>query len=173
MVLGEMQAVEARLVRCLDEFQPLVEKLRHGAVAVLDVVEQSNFHFFILTCTQHDEHRSGLPPAFIAFRSRMLSFIGLRRSDTLKISDWSHYESLTKSRKKGDSQRYSLVRYFKHSDIMNMQSMEQDKRNQRCGGTDCWPHPDHKGTDLLVRNLGSNVGCHQILGDAKTRSEGA
>ena len=44
-MLGEMQAVEARLVGGLDEGQPLVEQLRGRAVAVLDVVEQSNFHF--------------------------------------------------------------------------------------------------------------------------------
>ena len=45
MMLGEMQAVEARLVGRLDEVQPLVEQLRGGAFAVLDVVEKSDFHF--------------------------------------------------------------------------------------------------------------------------------
>ena len=45
-MLGEMQAIEARRVGGLDEGQPLVEQLRGRAFAVLDVVEQSNFHFF-------------------------------------------------------------------------------------------------------------------------------
>ena len=45
MVLGEMQAIEAGFVGGLDEFQPLVEQLRERPLAVLDVVEQSDFHF--------------------------------------------------------------------------------------------------------------------------------
>jgi hypothetical protein len=44
MVLGEMQAIEARGVRLLDELQPLVEQLRDRPLAVLDVVEKSDFH---------------------------------------------------------------------------------------------------------------------------------
>ena len=44
-MLGQMQAIEAGLVGGLDEGQPLVEQLRERPLAVLDVVEQSNFHF--------------------------------------------------------------------------------------------------------------------------------
>ena len=44
-MLGEMQAIEARRVGGLDEGQPLVEQLRGGAFAVLDVIKQTNFHF--------------------------------------------------------------------------------------------------------------------------------
>jgi hypothetical protein len=45
MMFGEMQAVEAGLVAFLDEGKPLIKKLRGRAFAVLDVIEQSNFHF--------------------------------------------------------------------------------------------------------------------------------
>ena len=44
-MLGEMQAIEPRRVGGLDEGQPLVEQLRGGAFAVLDVVKKSDFHF--------------------------------------------------------------------------------------------------------------------------------
>ena len=44
-MLGEVQTIEARRVRGLNEGQPLVEQLRGGAFAILDVIKQSNFHF--------------------------------------------------------------------------------------------------------------------------------
>ena len=44
-MLGDMQAIEAGLVGGLDEVQPLVEQRRERPLAVLDVVEQSDFHF--------------------------------------------------------------------------------------------------------------------------------
>ena len=45
VMLGDVQAIEAGLVRRLDEGQPLVEQRGERAFAVLDVIEQSDFHF--------------------------------------------------------------------------------------------------------------------------------
>ena len=45
MMLGEMQAIEAGLVGRLNEGQALVEQARKRAPAVLNMVEQSDFHF--------------------------------------------------------------------------------------------------------------------------------
>ena len=44
VMLGEMQAVEAGLVAGLDKTQALVEQLGERALAMLDVIEQSDFH---------------------------------------------------------------------------------------------------------------------------------
>ncbi len=44
-MLGHVQAIDAGLVRRLDEGQPLVEQGGERPLAVLDVIEQSDFHF--------------------------------------------------------------------------------------------------------------------------------
>ena len=43
-MLGDVVAVEARIVRRRDEFQALVVLDRQGPVRALDMVEESDFH---------------------------------------------------------------------------------------------------------------------------------
>ena len=44
MVLGDVQAVDAGVVGRRGEVEALVEQCRERALAVLDMVEKSNFH---------------------------------------------------------------------------------------------------------------------------------
>ena len=78
MVLGQMQAVEARLVRRLDELQPLVEQLRERPVAVLDVVEQSNFHFLVQSSDLSDHGDETLGVGLDELREFRLVHVGRR-----------------------------------------------------------------------------------------------
>jgi hypothetical protein len=43
-MLGDMGAIETRLVSLGEELQPLVEDLRKRPIGTLDVIEKTDFH---------------------------------------------------------------------------------------------------------------------------------